>query len=223
MSRLRAAVRRRTGDDAGMSLVELIVSMGIFTIVISIFMAGVAGMARSTARAQAVGDAGDAVRNVFQRMDREFRYAAAINRPGQGGVGTYYVESLTTAVPVGLNPLCTQWRYVTATRTLEMRSWRTGAASAGSWRIMADDVRNDLTDPARRPFAFTPAGPVYQRQQLRVLLDVGPGPAGPNERVGAELDSTFVARNSSTSSQSNRDDDANGQSDTPVCLNFGRP
>ena len=225
MKRVRGLVARRAQGDAGLSLVELIVSMGIFTIIVSVFLAGVVVMTKNTTRAQAVGDSGDAVRKVFQRLDKDVRYAAAINGAGAGSPGTYYVEYLITAVDPGLKPLCTQWRYTASTRLLEVRTWRDVPSPAvSSWRTMATNVRNDLTTVAQRPFAFTPAGPMYQRQQLRVFLDVSPGATGATGRKGAQLDSVFVARNSSSSSQSNRDDTpADGLSDNPVCAGPGRP
>lgn len=226
MTRLRAVLRRRAEGDAGMSLVELLVSMGIFTVIVSIFMAGVVVMTRNTTRAQAVGDSGDTVRKVYQRLDRDVRYAAAINRPGAGATGTYYVEYLITAVDAGLKPLCTQWRYTAATRKLEVRTWRDVATPAPTaWRTMATNVRNDLSVAATRPFEFTKADATFRKQQLRVYLDVSPGATGQAERKGAQLDSTFVARNSSEQSQSNADvfPSPDGLSDTPVCPGPGRP
>lgn len=208
-----------------MSLVELLVSMGIFMTIVSVFMAGVVIMTKNTTRAQAVGDSGDAVRKVFQRLDKDVRYAAAINRPGAGAAGTYYVEYLTTAVDTGLKPLCTQWRYTASTRKLEVRTWRTIAVpTPTAWRTMATNVRNDLTVVAQRPFEFTAAGAMFRKQQLRVYLDVSPGATGATARKGAQLDSVFVARNSSELSQSNADAaPADGLSDTPVCPGPGRP
>jgi type II secretory pathway pseudopilin PulG len=220
MSRLRAALGRRPEDrDGGMSLVELIVAMGIFTVVVSVFMAGIVVMTKSTARAQAVGDAGDSARKVFQKLDKEVRYAAAINGAGPGSAGTYYVEYLTTAVDAGLKPLCTQWRYVASSRQLQVRTWRTDAPTPTAWRTMATNVRNDLT--TNKPFVTTFAGTVALKQRLTVRLDIGPGAAG--GKKGAELEADFVARNSSIDSQSNRDDDLNGTSDLPVCPGPGRP
>ena len=89
---------------------------------------------------------------------------------------------------------------------------------------MATNVRNDLSVAATRPFEFLQADPMYRKQQLRVYLDVSPGATGATARKGAQLDSTFVARNSSELSQSNADvSPADGLSDTPVCPGPGRP
>lgn len=200
-----------------MTLVELIVAMGIFTVVIAVFMAGIVVMTKNTARAQAVADAGDEVRRVFQRLDKEVRYASAINRPGTGSSGAYYVEYLVSAVEAGDQPTCTQWRYVPSSGTLQRRSWpnATSSVSPSAWSTLASRVRNDLA--TQKPFQFTPAGSINASQQLRVFLDVGPASGG----TGAQLDSQFVARNTDTSTTTNADIDNNGASDTPVCQQSG--
>lgn len=227
MTRLRAALRRRfDGDDAGMSLVELIVAMGIFTFVIAVFMGGVVVMTKDAGRAAAVADSGDAALRVFQRMDRQVRYATSINGAGAGTTpGTYYVEYLMNAVQAGQSPICTQWQYSSSARTIAVRSWTDVAPrTPTAWSIVATNVRNDLSIPSEVPFVFKPADPISLHQQLYVHLDIGHGPSGAAGKKGAGLDSVFVARNSSSESQSNVDaSPADGLSDNPVCNTAGRP
>ena len=199
--------------DAGMTLVELIVAMGIFTIVIAVFMSGIVVMTRDTARAQAVADSGDGVRLAFQRFDKEVRYAAAINRPGFGSDGAYYVEYLTTAVEVGTPPICTQWRVVPGAKVLQRRSWNnTSPANATRWLTVTDNVRNDLSVTSQLPFVFTPAGTVRLNQSLQVFLDVGNGAAGTDALKGAQLEAEFVARNTDGTTPTN------STTETTVCL-----
>lgn len=208
-----------------MTLVELLVAMGIFTVVVVVFMAGIVVMTKSTARAQSVGDAGDAALKVFQRFDKQVRYASSINGAGAGTTsGTYYVEYLVSAVEAGQSPICYQWQYSATARTLAVRSWKDVAPRTPSaWSTVATNVRNDLSQAAERPFVFKPADPINLRQQLVVHLDIGPGAAGATARKGAEIDSVFVARNSSSASPSNVDNNADGLSDNPVCNTAGRP
>lgn len=221
MNRLVARVRR-SGDDAGMTLTELIVSMGIFSVIVVIFMAGVVTMTKDTARAQVVGDSGDVALKIFQRLDKEVRYSSAINAGGAGSTpNTYYVEYLITAVDAGTQPRCVQWRYSSATRTLARRTWPNVASpTATAWLTMAKNMRNDLSVPAQRPFVFMPADTTHLNQRLAVHLDLGKGAAGSNG--GAALDSVFVARNTSTATQSNPLTPA-GTNVTPVCNHLGRP
>ena len=221
MNRLREALRRR-GDDSGMSLTELIVAMGIFSVVVVIFMAGVVVMTKNTARAQAVGDSGDAALKIFQRLDKEVRYSSGINAGGAGTTaGTYYVEYLITAVDAGTQPKCVPWRNAAATHKRHRRTCPNVAApTASAWLTMATTVRNDLTDTTQRPFVFQKADDTNVNQRLVVHLDLGYGAA--NGKRGASIDSVFVARNTSKLSQSNNLNGA-GANVTPVCNQLGRP
>lgn len=218
MKRLRRCTDRH---DSGFSLVELLVAMGIFTVVIAVFLSGLIIMTRSTVRAQDVTNAGDAVRKAFQTMDREIRYASSINMPGLGSPsGSLYVEFVTTNLPDGQDPLCTQWRYDPAARVLQVRTWRDVAASTPSaWSTIATEMRNKLTGPgASVPFVLDVAAGTRIHQQLTVSVDVGRGAAGATETIGADIGTVFVARNSSDKSPSNTDLIVHGVSDSPICL-----
>lgn len=212
--------QHRPRGESGTTLIEMLVAMGIFTIVVTVFMGGLVGMTQSTARSQSVSDSADAVRKAFQRMDKQVRYASAINRPGAGASGARYVEFRTTAVPAGKSPFCTQWRYDPTTAQLQVRTWDdVPSAPVSAWSTIVTSARNDLTLTDNLPFAFTPADATYTRQSLTVTLDVGYG-----TQAGSQMSSTFVARNSSSESLSNTDSEPDGDSDTPVCtLSSSRP
>lgn len=213
----------RARDDAGVTLVEMLTAMGIFTVVIAVFLAGLVTMTRSTARSQDVIDAGDAVRKAFQTMDKQIRYASSINFPGRGASGAVYVEFVRTAPTAGAPAVCTQWRYDPATRVLQVRTWEDiPTATVSGWSTIATDVRNDLAGASPNlPFVLTPAGGGTVRQQLAVSIDVGDGPGGTGAERGAATATVFVARNSSTTSPSNADGNTDGRSDTPVCTTYG--
>lgn len=201
-----------------MSLMELIVSMAIFLVVLTVFVSGLLSMSQATVRAQAVTNAGDAVRASFQTMDKQIRYASSINFPGAGGSGSLYVEFITEAQPDGQDPLCTQWRYDPTARTLAYRTWRdVTSGTVSAWRVVATDVRNATGATPDPPFQLVPAGTSYVRQQLVVNVDAGRGAAGPQALTGADVQTVFVARNSSTTSLSNLDMNGDGSSDNPVC------
>ncbi|WP_284501212.1 type II secretion system protein J [Actinotalea sp. C106] len=205
MDHLRARLRSR---DEGMTLIELLVSMGIFTVVLAVFFGGLITMTRSTSRSQDVTAAGNSVRSAFQTMDRQIRYASAINTPGTGGSGSHYVEFLTGSQPDGLAPLCTQWRLDPTNRVLQQRTWRdTPSATRSSWRTVATDIRNDVT--VHPPFTLYPVGDGRSRQQLAVALDAGAGEGGTDSAPGADVSTVFVARNS-----------AKASTDTVVCQNL---
>lgn len=181
-----------------MTLVELIVAMGIFTVVIAVFMAGLVVMTRNTARAQVTADAADSVRRVFQRLDKEVRYADAINAPGAGVSGARYVEFRTPAtVSASGVVMCTQWRWVPSTSTIESRVWPDSSATLPGWSTVATHVVND---PAvvGYPFQMIPASTAakHPRQTLQFSLLLES-----NASTGqVSTQSLLVARNSSPDS-----------------------
>ncbi|MBO1750453.1 prepilin-type N-terminal cleavage/methylation domain-containing protein [Actinotalea sp. BY-33] len=200
--------RRLRARDEGMTLIELLVSMGIFTVVLAVFFGGLITMTRSTSRAQDITAAGDSVRRAFQTMDRQIRYASAVNLPGVGASGAHYVEFRTEAQPNGLAPLCTQWRVDPTNRVLQQRTWReTPSATRSSWSTVATEIRNDLT--THPPFTLYPVGGGRSRQQLAVSLDAGLGEGGDDAQPGADISTVFVARNSGAAS-----------TETSVCTNL---
>ncbi|MCB2175885.1 MAG: hypothetical protein KQH57_08755 [Actinomycetales bacterium] len=209
--------------DEGMSIIELVTAMAIFTVVLSIFLAGLISMARATARSTAVVDASNSLRGSFQALDKQIRYASSINRPGVGASGAWYVEFVATNLPNGQQALCTQWRFDPTAQTLAYRTWRDDPGSTVSvWRTVGFGLTND-TAAGDVPFKFEVAGAVYAKQGLEVNLTIASA-ATRGGAVEADVSTAFVARNSSYDSPSNLDADADGQSDNPVCTShLSRP
>lgn len=219
LTQLRSRAQRTRSDrsDDGLSLVELVVAMAIFSIVLGIYFGALISMAQTTARAQGAVDASDALRATFNAMDHQVRYATSINRPGMGASGAWYVEFEATDLPDGAPSICHQWRLDPASQEMAYRTWKQGDPTVGSWRGVSWDV---VSPSAGSPFTFRPASATELRQSLTVSLRV----EGRDAAVLAEQTTTFVARNSSQNSPSHLDADGDGASDTPVCLTvMGRP
>lgn len=232
MGSTHAKVRRvlqgdRSERDGGMTLVELLVAMGILTIILAVFTVGLISMVKTTARNKVKADSLDQFRVVFSRMDREVRYASDINRPVLTN-GKYYLEYLVANVESGDAEQCVQWRYVVDTHVLQRRTWDPADTSrVSSWTTTVTGLRNDLADASQIPFVMyqagtASAGRAYTNQRLRVFLSSGDGTS--TNGAGSTLSTTFVARNSSDQSVTNADGDGNGVSDTQVCQkDVGRP
>lgn len=216
MNAILRRYRRARALDDGMTTIELVVAMGIFTVVVTVFLAGVVMMTRSTVRNSSQSNAMDASRVVFQRLDRQVRYAEAINAPGTGGSGDQYVEwRLSATVSSTGVPRCYQWRYDPATATLATRTWDdTAGNSPGAFTTIATQVQPAVAGyVGPYPFAFTPTTTTQTRQQLTMRLRTGLSLTN----VTVDTQSTFVARNSSGESQTNTLN-AFGQSTAQVCL-----
>ncbi|WP_380168489.1 type II secretion system protein J [Jannaschia sp. R86511] len=209
LTRLRSVARR---DDAGFTLVELMVAMFIFSILLVILTAGISAMSRSTVRVTASGEAMTDLNRLYNRLDKEVPYATALNRQVLSG-GDWYLEYFTDSTEAGARPFCTQYRLDTSARAVQVRSWNTeGALGLTGWTTLAVDV----VPRAGSPWLVRPADDTYVRQRLTVAVDVEQ-PATPVQ----QLDTTFVARNTTPDTGTNADQDADGRSDSEVCMNQG--
>lgn len=194
MSRIvrRPALRRpRTASgsqDHGYSLIELLVAMSLFTVLLATFMQGVVLMTKNTVRTQSVGNSSDSLRKVFDSMDKQLRYASALNAPARVG-NSWYFEFTTTAKVDGVGGnTCTGYKLDTDADTLSIRTWTDGATTLPTWRMLANRIVNDPT--TQPPFTFRAADDDFVKQRVAVFLksqDV--------RGDGADLRSTFVARN----------------------------
>lgn len=204
-------------DEAGFSLVELMVAMMVFSIFLAIVVSSVIAIASASTRVQIASRSSSGVLVVFQNLDRQIRYANAVNFPGAGTTtGSRYVEFRVGADsdPSGV-ATCYQWRYWPTTKSIQSRQWSEASAPGAIW---ATKVLNVL-DPggATYPFKLTPAAEGgLATQQLQLTISSGTATA-----AGAAISSTFVARNSSTLSPSNANLVVAGVSDTPVCTSSG--
>jgi len=198
-------------SSAGFSLIELIVAMSIFTIFTAVFLAAVVGLTRGTTQARVTAEATSGVLLVFQNIDRQVRYADAINFPGQSpATGYRYIEFRTPAASMPTNvTTCNQWRYLPDLNRIESRFWvdAPGAVpSAWSTKLTTAVSAPGVT----YPFEMIPAVGTA-KQQLKLTLTAGSSTVGATSMIST----TYVARNSKNSLTNAVG--AGGQSATPVC------
>ena len=204
--------------QAGFTLIELSAAMGIFTVLVTVFLVAVAGLAQGTNTARNTASSSSGAMIVFQNLDRQIRYADAVNFSGAGPSGARYIEFRTPAANSATGvATCTQWRYVPGDQRVESRRWQnvTGV-TLPAW----GNKVNGVTDLGgiEYPFSLIPASAAASaQQQLRLSLESG------DPAVGGEtsINTVFVARNSSLLSPSNADVNGDGNSDSPVCRPTG--
>ncbi len=216
--RFSGVANRASQRQAGYTLIEVSAAMGIFTVFISIFLVAVVGLTQGTNAARNTAASSSGAMIVFQNLDRQVRYADAINFPGVGASGARYIEFRTPAAnSVNGVATCTQWRYVPSDQRVESRRWQnvTGVTPP-AWSNKVNNI-NDLGGVGY-PFSLLPASPgVTVQQQLRLILESGDPAVGGD----TSIDTVFVARNSSIQSPSNVDVNNDGNSDSPVCRPTG--
>ena len=197
--------------DDGYTLIELTISMFVFSILAAVVLTSLIGLSRATSDAQARSTSASGIVSVTQNLDRQVRYADSINLPGAGTAGRRYIEFRTPASSTVDNlAQCTQWRFLPAEGRIESRTWREGTAPTASWSTRMTEVVNRAV--TTYPFQMVPANPSGSLvQRLRITIEAG------SARTGSESSLAFVARNSSVLSPSNIDANADGRSDSPVC------
>jgi type II secretory pathway pseudopilin PulG len=132
----RRASNDCASNDAGVSLVEIIVATLIFTIILSIITASIVSMLRQERVQNSQTNNLDAGRSLITKLDHQARYANAVSTPGTGTDGSYYVEFRTGNK--NLQQTCTQWRFVPTGGTVQYRSWLpplggVGSSAPGAW------------------------------------------------------------------------------------------
>src|SRR5690554_5727752 len=197
-------LRARKGrhDDSGFTLIELLVAMALFTIFIGLFLTAVVALIRGTGQAKITAETSSQALLVFQSIDRQVRYADAINAPGNGTSGARYIEYRIPgeSAPSGVDT-CHQWRFVPSSGRIQTRQWSdvTGH-TPGAWSTKLTTANAPVPANPNYPFALIPATPSGSaKQQFALTINAG----SPTYKAKADVTSVFVARNSSISSPSN--------------------
>lgn len=203
--------------DAGLTLVELLVSILVFAIFITILLSSILGITGASTQAQVISRAASGALIVFQNFDREIRYADSINYPGSSVSGRRYVEFRTPAASSNDNvTTCSQWRFSPSTGLLESRKWvDTTPFAPTRWTTRLSVVFDDGAD---YPFRVKAAGDGSAMQQLTLSVD-----AGNAAMRGSAIITNFVARNSGIGSDSNANVLSAGVSGVRVCATGDRP
>jgi prepilin-type N-terminal cleavage/methylation domain-containing protein len=189
---LRTRLHARTRDDSGFTLMELMVAMLVFSIFLAILSTSIIALTRSSTRLQVAAVSTNQELAVFQRLDKQIRYADGMNAPGTGAADTYFEFRTPSDSTASGQTICTQWRYDPNARSIATRQWPDGNFPAKTdWSVQLTNVANDGIPTY--PFAFTPASSSVtgSLDKLTFTLDTG------NTVVkGAAISSVFIARNS---------------------------
>lgn len=170
--------------DAGITLVELMVSMALMSVVTTVFLGGIMQIHRSVNRAEAMSVAQSQINTAFLRLDSELRYAADISEPGPGYANAKSVEFLTYRAGA---PNCVQLQ-LTDAGILRRREWTPPASpNATIWATVVSEVSS------AEPFEVLQADNGANVQRLRLKLTAESQNAG----ITRHIDMTFAALNTS--------------------------
>lgn len=177
--------------DAGVSLIEVMMSMALSSIVMAIFTTAVVQVYRSVNVAENTGVSQSQLHVAFESLDREIRYASGITEPNTTAVGgAWYVEFLG-ATPEGA-PVCRQLR-LDAAGVLQELTWTPGSPPAAGTRGRTLASNLAVTAPFVRltPHQQSTATVVSDYQRLRLRLTARSG------ATVSQSDVTFTALNTS--------------------------
>jgi prepilin-type N-terminal cleavage/methylation domain-containing protein len=158
----------------GFTIIELMISMILLAVVSTSFLAATNSIYNGIHKQQGVVDASDGNRRALELLDKQVRYASAINAPATAADGNFYVEYQWSKSDNSTDTLtCSQWRLNPTTDVLQWRSWRSGTVPSvvPAWTTVDTGVVNvPSTAP---PFALLPTtqnGVVMQYQELGLNL-----------------------------------------------------
>jgi prepilin-type N-terminal cleavage/methylation domain-containing protein len=192
--------RERPGDDRGFTIVEMIVSMAIMSVVMTVLTAAISQIYSATNRVDTASFNRSQLTIAFRRLDAEMRYATWLATPTPVLVGTsYYVEY---EVPGG----CRELKFDTAARVVSLYSWAvtsttpanpialasnvsvmTGVAPFTTYAISAFPFASSTTDTIGLGKAYSP-----QFGQLRLRFNAVTG------TTTVPFDAIFTAENTSS-------------------------
>lgn len=193
MRRLRA---RRLRGDAGVTLAEVMVSMTVMAILMTVFTGAIIQIHGVVNKTDTFAETQLQLNNAFIRLDKEIRYARSISDPAQIN-GDWYVEYL---IAPDTTDTCVELRMQAATQMLQRREWTkrdSGPPAPSRWTAIASGVS------ATTPFTVTDAdttsanGFTFQRLTLDMTAVQGGGSGSNGARAGSTRQSTvtFTALN----------------------------
>jgi prepilin-type N-terminal cleavage/methylation domain-containing protein len=202
---MREVRRRRSSGDAGFTLAEMLVSMIVLSIALTVAFGAVIIVMQKSNDAQQSANAAAELRIGLAQIDRQVRSGNVLFSPSDeddwvtscqdlgGNAGT----CMRIFTQSNGDQKCVQWQVVddgsgAGTMVLRSRSWETDwktGGTVGAWGVVARDLVLDGTAPFTLMGASTP----YNERMLQVHLAVQ------DERRDAPVtvDSSLTGRNTS--------------------------
>jgi type II secretory pathway pseudopilin PulG len=190
-------IRGRFEDDRGNTLAEVLVGLGVLSVVMAVVTGGVLQVFKAIARADAASVAQSQLQQAFATLDEEVRYASWMRPPAD--TGRYgYIEFLG-AIAVTRQSRCNRAVVDRVAGTLRLQSWRPDLVP-GAGRIVAAQ----LVVAAAPASVFTLLEPdtlnnrvTATHQRLRVRLTTRFGNGSDQRTVSSDV--TFTALNTKAS------------------------
>jgi prepilin-type N-terminal cleavage/methylation domain-containing protein len=176
MNRRLLAPRSRT-DDHGFTLIEVLVSMIVFSIVIAIAFAAIINIQKQSADTAARDDSVTQSQLGLALMDRLIRSGNVLYDPAnESALG--YPNSMRVFTQANAQEKCVQWQILSG--DLRMRTWSPTWQTDGmvsAWSVTARHLVNSGT-ASDVPFKLVGTPTEYEPRMVQVLLRVQNAKAG---------------------------------------------
>jgi prepilin-type N-terminal cleavage/methylation domain-containing protein len=205
--RRQSAARRLwclgTDGDAGLTLAEVLVAMGVMSVVMAMATTAILQMYRTSNRADVLWGNMTQLQTAFLQLDRSVRYATAISQPNTTATvgGDWYVEWSSVS---GTTTMCSQLRLDGPSGLLQRRSELAGGQVSG-WGTVASSL------VASPPFLLQAASTSSYPHQ-RLTIDVSVRSAAGSSQPARRSTFGFTALNTSMMTVS-----------SGVCTDMSRP
>jgi prepilin-type N-terminal cleavage/methylation domain-containing protein len=182
VARLRACLRLGR-DDGGLTLVELLVSMAIFALCMSVVFGAVIVVVRKSSDVQHSADASSQLRLAIAQIDRQVRSGNVLFSPAleatpsscTGNSATNSGTCMRIFTQSNGDEKCVQWQITgdpadPTSKLLRTRSWASDWQLSGNltpWSTVARGLRLSSLDPFMLQGALTP----YKERLLDVRLE----------------------------------------------------
>ena len=182
MGLLIGRMRARAREEAGFTLVELLVAMMILAIVVVIFDGALVSIQNAVASQDLRSQNNDQVRLAAETLDREIRSANYIYDPTTETSRTFgssltngyalriYGQSNASTRTPAPGYLCELWQ-ITSSNELQVKTWPPfESGSATSWNTIATGIVNRSTSPTVAAFAVDPGNPSGTNRTVDITL-----------------------------------------------------
>jgi prepilin-type N-terminal cleavage/methylation domain-containing protein len=207
--RSRPEVSTSDHREAGLTLVEMLITMAILALFLALFSTALMAMLRSVQKQTGVVAAQTSTRTAFEMLDKQIRYADAVTTPGTVA-GVQWIEWRVPDPKIlvaqsASQERCFQWRATTSTGALQYRSWivpTTGGVAAPGWISVATGLvigtvpvfTTSIAGLQSAPFSLPATGQTYSLVQAQVGVALSVSLKSPAGRSVAS--SVFTALNS---------------------------
>lgn len=183
LSRLRSRVHAVREGDSGFTLVEMLISMMVFGVAMTMVYQAMIRVQTYTQDVQGSADANSELRQAVSQIDRQVRSGNVLYSPANETTPTTCTASGTDAgtcmrVYTQANGLerCVQWQVINdsaapGTQLLRSRSWSPSWQTDSNYTAWATQARGLFATPSAAPFTLQGAATSYSSRYLTVRFE----------------------------------------------------